>query len=316
MGANYAKVPAKKVVEGFYKMLNEKWGYIWGEYGRVWTAANQAALEKKYNSNPSKYSDYEYGAKYGKKWIDKHVTDCSGAFKRVLQDNGSDIFHGSNTMWNVWNSAKGELKNGKRTDGQELKPGTAVYTYNKNTGRRGHVGCYVGGGVVIEAEGTIKGVIESKITNKKWVEWGELKVVDYSGVSDIDPVKIVTPVEKPADEGAQITLTYPTLRQGAKGDLVTQLQDLLAKAGSNLQVDGIFGNGTRSAVQAFQRKYGLEVDGVVGPKTWKKLLEVAGNIKTETQEKPKTYSITIKGLAAAEADALNKKYPNSVITFE
>ncbi len=36
-------------------------------------------------------------------------------------------------------------------------------------------------------------------------------------------------------------------------------------------VDGIFGSGTRSAVKAFQRDYGLVVDGIVGPKTLKAL---------------------------------------------
>jgi len=45
-------------------------------------------------------------------------------------------------------------------------------------------------------------------------------------------------------------------------------------AGRKLVVDGIFGKRTMEAVMKFQRAHGLVVDGVVGPKTWAKLLEV------------------------------------------
>ena len=82
-------------------------------------------------------------------------------------------------MWDKYCTHQGELKKGKRTDGQELKPGTAVFTYNATKKKRGHVGLYIGNGEVIEAEGTVKGVIKSKVTLAKWVEWGELKGVDY-----------------------------------------------------------------------------------------------------------------------------------------
>jgi hypothetical protein len=39
-----------------------------------------------------------------------------------------------------------------------------------------------------------------------------------------------------------------------------------------IEADGRFGVGTRTAVEIFQRSHGLEVDGVVGPKTWAALL--------------------------------------------
>jgi cell wall-associated NlpC family hydrolase len=52
---------------------------------------------------------------------------------------------------------------------------------------------------------------------------------------------------------------------------VAQVQRCLNQKGSRLNVDGDFGPLTEAAVKQFQRRTGLEVDGVVGPKTWASL---------------------------------------------
>jgi N-acetylmuramoyl-L-alanine amidase-like protein/putative peptidoglycan binding protein len=58
----------------------------------------------------------------------------------------------------------------------------------------------------------------------------------------------------------------PTLRRGARGDLVRQIQtDLM------VTVDGTFGPGTEAALRQFQRDHGLVPDGIVGPRTWASL---------------------------------------------
>lgn len=59
-----------------------------------------------------------------------------------------------------------------------------------------------------------------------------------------------------------------SLRRGASGPSVTELQRALAREGFDPgAVDGKFGPQTERAVRAFQRANGLEVDGVVGPRT-------------------------------------------------
>lgn len=58
----------------------------------------------------------------------------------------------------------------------------------------------------------------------------------------------------------------PTLRQGAKGAFVMEIQTKLG-----LPVDGTFGPKTASAVRSFQGSHGLTADGVVGPMTWSAL---------------------------------------------
>ena len=88
------------------------------------------------------------------------------------------MYHGSNTMYNKYCTSKGKLTKGGRTDGQILKPGTAVFTGNDSD--HGHVGLYIGNDIVIEASGTQAGVITTKISNGKWTYWGELKGVEYN----------------------------------------------------------------------------------------------------------------------------------------
>jgi peptidoglycan hydrolase-like protein with peptidoglycan-binding domain len=58
----------------------------------------------------------------------------------------------------------------------------------------------------------------------------------------------------------------PTLRRGAEGPLVVELQELLG-----ISADGSFGPQTERAVRRFQAGNALAVDGVVGPRTWEAL---------------------------------------------
>lgn len=60
----------------------------------------------------------------------------------------------------------------------------------------------------------------------------------------------------------------PVLRSGSQGEEVWQLQTRLQELGYyTTAVDGQFGQGTKSAVMAFQRVNGLDVDGIVGEGT-------------------------------------------------
>ncbi len=66
-----------------------------------------------------------------------------------------------------------------------------------------------------------------------------------------------------------------TLRKGSRGTEVKELQRLLIKAGyscGKYGADGKFGESTLEAVMAYQADHNLQVDGVVGSKTWNILL--------------------------------------------
>jgi lysozyme family protein len=65
----------------------------------------------------------------------------------------------------------------------------------------------------------------------------------------------------------------PIVRRGSRGEHVAELQMLLRDGGvSPGSVDGIFGAKTEEAVREFQEAMGLQVDGIVGPRTWDALI--------------------------------------------
>ena len=66
-------------------------------------------------------------------------------------------------------------------------------------------------------------------------------------------------------------MAYTTIREGSRGEDVKRLQTLLNNEGYSLDVDGIFGEKTQSAVRQYQRNQGLDVDGIVGANTWSAL---------------------------------------------
>lgn len=264
----------------FVYALSNGWGYIWGTSGGVWTKAQQEKATR------------EMTVKYGAKWIGKHVADCSGLFTWAFKKLGGYMYHGSDTMFRKYTTANGTLSKGKRTDGQTLKPGTAVFTWKESEKKYGHVGLFIGEGKVIEAHGTIKGVIKSDVTDERWTHWGELKGVNYS------------------DNPQPVPETKPTLRKGDKGAYVILAQTELINKGYSCGksgADGIFGSNTEAAVKAFQKDHGLKVDGIIGDATWNAL---------DGAEPAILYTVTVKGLTESQADALIKQYPGSTKTEE
>lgn len=75
-------------------------------------------------------------------------------------------------------------------------------------------------------------------------------------------------------EGKAVMIEMKQLKFKDTGAQVKTLQRLLNALGYDCgKVDGIFGQGTRAAVVAFQRAKGLTADGIVGKATWTALLK-------------------------------------------
>lgn len=193
------------------QILPEKWGYIYGQAGAMWTKAKQEQLEK------TTAAKYELGRKYGAKWIGHHVADCSGLVVYICKNFGFSVPHGSNSIWRDSLSEKGMIETTALPVGAlvfKLRGGTDYY----------HVGVYVGGGKVVEAQGTKTGVVESKLST--WSHYGLLKKVEYTsgGGSDTDGGKDedLKPGSAVVDVPNDGTVNVRTAPAGAKQDTLRE----------------------------------------------------------------------------------------------
>lgn len=237
-------ISGQALVNKVREAYEAKWGYIYGTRGQVWTQKQQDNATR------------EMTVKYGQKWVGKRVADCSGLIKWAMRELGGDIYHGSNTMFNQCSET------GPLAGVVKIRVGTAVF--QNTNGKRGHVGIYDGGGMVIEEHGTQAGIIKSPLAT--WDEWGILPGTDVSdGVWETFDI-----------------IPLDTLTKGSKGEVVKWYQRGLvemgydigkAKDGSPL-VDGIYGSEMVSVTRAFQADNGLTADGKAGKKTMAKLKEL------------------------------------------
>ena len=165
----------------------------------------------------------------------------------------------------------------------------------------GHVGYYVGDGYVIEFKGFAYGCVRTKLSAGKWTHWYMLPFIDY-GTGDLttpakpaDPDQPTTPIK--------YTLGSRLLKQGCKGDDVTELQGILVRLGYHLGdygtnkdgVDGSYGAKTTEAVKAFQRSQQISVDGKYGTVTHAALMGVLADMSAANPEPDDEPEPTPKG---------------------
>ena len=102
----------------------------------------------------------------------------------------------------------------------------------------------------------------------------------------------------------------PVLAFGSRGIYVELLQSTLKKIGFYYgDVDGIFGQQTLDSVYYFQDQFGINVDGVVGRATWRKLMPYINGTVGSIVPTDMSYPYEIMML---NIEALQKKYPTVV----
>lgn len=149
-------IPVSDLYAACEMMLREKWGYIWGTSGQLWTEAKQKAATR------------DMTVKYGSRWIGHMVADCSGVMVYIWKQHGMSIYHGSNT---IRRRHCGELV-------KEPKPGYAAFKVNGDDYH--HIGIVAADGLnVYEAKGTQAGFVMSAASS--WHCFAPFIDVDYTG---------------------------------------------------------------------------------------------------------------------------------------
>jgi peptidoglycan hydrolase-like protein with peptidoglycan-binding domain len=82
------------------------------------------------------------------------------------------------------------------------------------------------------------------------------------------------------------------------GISVKQLQEMLNHYGANLKVDGVYGDNTHKAIEAYQRGHGLTVDGWAGSETLNSLF---GKVSADAAAHPHSMAAPAPGTPSADA---------------
>lgn len=247
-----------KTGQGLVEYVKAQLGkpYWWGTFGQT---ANAGLLAAKRQQYPSYYTAGDFPAQFGQK-----VHDCVGLIKGYLWCDTPDsepIYKAAQdvAVSGLYLTCK---EHGNMGTMPEL-PGVCVFFSDMS-----HVGVYVGNGEVVEATGHAKGVVKTKLAGRGWALWGKPRWISYNGAAQ--------PVQPDKPTGSALTVSgLPLLRFGDKGEAVRAAQALLALRGypcGNGGTDGEYGMATKASVAKLQAALGLEVDGVVGDKTWGRLI--------------------------------------------
>jgi len=210
-----------------------------------------------WNSDTSR--DFKFIAKCYEQGYDMsqaRAADCSGLEVAVLRDLGV-IKPSADYNCKMFQEACKEVPL------KDLQPADLVFnkkmTWSKEKQKwissAGHMATYIGDGYIIESRGRDYGVVKRKLSDAKFVIGGRLNWFS-------DDIPILTRNLKYVADNLM------------KGTDVKQAQERLnlkgCKAGAE---DGIFGIKTMDATIEFQTEHDLEIDGVIGQKTWAKLWE-------------------------------------------
>lgn len=183
---------------------------------------------------------------YSQNRENEFATDCSKLILDAIKKSGLPIGSASYT---------GNMSDLTKTNNFVKLPYTGkaslqrgdILVWHKG-GSDGHTVLYIGSNKIAEAAGRKTGL---RVTDFREEHWQYILRYSGSGLSSNLP---------------------PTIRKGDENIYVGLLQVFLNKySNARLQVDCEFGPKTAEAVKNFQINKSLEVDGIVGVKTWSKV---------------------------------------------
>ena len=258
---------------------NYKTLYVMGCFGAPMTAGNKIRYIEHHSYNKKVATK----AKINAASADTFGFDCVCLIKGLLWDwNGdaSKIYGGAgyaiNGVPDIGTEQMIAVCKDVSTNFSKVEVGELLWM-------SGHVGIYIGNGLAVECTPAWNGCVQvsavhnigkkSGYNGRSWTKHGKLPYVTYDG----SEAPVVPESPAVSDNKGTTVSGLPMLKKGSQGKSVKALQILLMGYDypmGDYGADADFGSVTESAVKAFQEACGLEVDGVVGPMTWAKLLGV------------------------------------------
>ena len=284
----------------------EGWAYVYGARGQYCTPANRRARysddHQTIKSACKNYNGSSSAGCSGCKWYPGDLLtrffDCRGFTYWILKQvyNWELMGGGCTAQWNTASNwkAKGTI--------DTMPKDTLVCLFVQ----KGQTMEHTGFGLNNETVECSSGVQHFSPRKKKWTHWGVPVCTEKTAQA---PEKTDQHDGFPENTGWR-----PTIRRGSKGDVVTECQTMLVKLGYDIGpcgIDGDFGRATMAAVKEFQRDHQLTIDGVVGVMTWDAMDKAVRMINQQPVKK--TYTVTIRGLDEAQAQALAESYQGSEI---
>ena len=216
-----------KKIDDFVAYLESHIGdaYVWGAQGE--RVDNRAGLEKWVRRKETSRRETDRALAYIKKATKTplYAFDCSGLIIHWLRDIRGLIDSDTNAQ-GLYRQCKQQGKLGA----WRMEPGDLVFRYSAAKGKMGHVGVYVGNGMVIEAQGRDAGVVMRHLSYGGWTHQGRHPAL----AEDTAPTVF--------------RLTSPMMR----GENVKAMQTALNACGYDCgKADGICGKATMTAIKAF-----------------------------------------------------------------
>ena len=153
------------------------WGYVWGTYGNILMPSLFAYKKQQYPDGVGNHADF-----IESHWLGRRTADCIGLIKGYgwLDTKSMAIGYAANGMPDY---GADQMYRACKNAGVQNEDYGPISTLPELPGlmlwKSGHAGVYIGGGYAIEAMGTRKGVVKTKVSDRGWQGWGKLPYIDY-----------------------------------------------------------------------------------------------------------------------------------------
>ena len=203
--------------------------------------------------------------------------DCSSFVIECFNHAGIPVkINGATYTGNILSAF---LKSGFRLinpDVDGLNPGDVLLNVEH------HTALYIGNNQIVQATISENGTIDGLTGDQTGKEIAVYPYYNYPWdyflryIEKDNPDQIITDQNEFINYGSSVfaDVKMPILKMGYYGPAVCAMQGALRYHGflKADKITGGFGVDTYSALQKFQRKHNLDVDGICGPMTWKELM--------------------------------------------